>query len=55
MKELSLTEQCSLQGGSVVATVIIYVLLGAGIYKIIKSTSGRISIPKLVSIEWKSS
>ncbi|MCD7949346.1 MAG: hypothetical protein LUG12_03660 [Erysipelotrichaceae bacterium] len=54
MKELSLTEQCSLQGGSAVATVIIYVLLGAGIYKIIKSASGKISLSKLISIEWKS-
>ncbi len=55
MKELTLQEQYELTGGSAVATVIIYVLLGAGIYKIIKSTSGRISIPKLISIEWKSS
>lgn len=54
MKELTLNEQYQLTGGSAVATIIIYVLLGAGIYKIIKSKSGRISVPKIVSIEWKS-
>lgn len=53
MKELSLQEEYELVGGSAIGTIIIYLLLGAGIYKIIKSSSGKISIPKLVSTEWK--
>ncbi|MCD7949170.1 MAG: hypothetical protein LUG12_02765 [Erysipelotrichaceae bacterium] len=53
MKELLLEEQCNLHGGSVISTMIIYLLLGAGLYKIIKSSSGKLSTPKLVSTEWK--
>ncbi len=53
MRELLLQEQCELTGGSAVGTIIIYLLLGAGLYKIIKSTSGKLSIPQIISTEWK--
>jgi hypothetical protein len=53
MKELTLQEQYEIQGGSLIGTALIYLLLGAGIYKIWKSKKGRISIPRLVNIEWR--
>lgn len=53
MKELSLQEQYEMQGGSLIGTAIIYLLLGAGIYKIYKSSRGRISIPRIINIEWR--
>ncbi|MCD8027343.1 MAG: hypothetical protein LUF02_01470 [Erysipelotrichaceae bacterium] len=53
MKELTMHEQLQLTGGSAIGTIIIYLLLGAGLYKIIKSSSGKLSIPKLISTEWK--
>ncbi len=52
MNELSLQEQYELQGGSFVGAAILYLLLGAGIYKIYKSRRGRISIPRILHIEW---
>ncbi|MCD7840556.1 MAG: hypothetical protein LUG46_08040 [Erysipelotrichaceae bacterium] len=53
MKELTMQEQFELTGGSAIGTIIIYLLLGAGLYKVIKSSSGKLSIPKLISTEWK--
>lgn len=53
MKELSLREQCTIQGGSLIGTALFYLMLGAGIYKIWKSKKGRISIPRLLNIEWR--
>ncbi len=53
MKELSLEEQFQFTGGSAVGTIIIYLLLGVGLYKVIKSSSGKLSIPNLISTEWK--
>lgn len=53
MKELSLQQQCEIQGGSLIGTAIFYVLLGAGVYKILRSKRGRISIPRLVNLEWR--
>lgn len=53
MKELTLQQQYEAQGGSIIGTAIIYILIGAGIYKIYKSTRGRISLPRLVTIEWR--
>ena len=53
MKELTLQEQYEIQGGSLVGTALLYLLLGAGIYKIWKSKKGRISIPRLINIEWR--
>lgn len=52
MKELSLQEMQEVNGGGVM-TVIIYCILGVGAYKIIKSKRGRISIPRLIQLEWK--
>lgn len=52
MKELTLQEQYEICGGSAIGTAIIYLLLGAGVYKIYKSKKGRISIPKLLQLEW---
>lgn len=53
MKELTLQQQLETQGGSFIGTAIIYLLLGAGIYKIYNSKKGRISLPRIVSIEWR--
>ena len=53
MKELTLQQQYEIQGGSLIGTALIYLLLGAGIYKIWKSKKGRISIPRLINIEWR--
>jgi len=53
MKELTLEQQYQIQGGSFIGTAIVYLLLGAGIYKLYYSKKGRISIPKLVSLEWR--
>ena len=53
MRELSVYEQQELCGGSPIVQALLYILLGSGIYKIITSNKGRISIPRLVNIEWK--
>ena len=53
MKELTLQKQYETCGGSVIGTAILYLLLGAGLYKIYKSKKGRISIPRLLQLEWK--
>ncbi len=53
MRELTLIEQQELCGGSPIMQALIYFLLGAGIYKIVTSSKGRISIPRLINIEWK--
>ena len=53
MKELSLYEQCSISGGSGLSAALLYLILGAGLYKIIMSSKGRISIPRIIQLEWK--
>ena len=53
MKELSLYEQCSISGGAGLSTALLYLILGAGVYKLLKSSKGRISIPRLIQLEWK--
>ena len=53
MKELSLQQQYEITGGSAIGTALLYLLLGAGLYKIYKSKRGRISIPKLIQLEWR--
>ena len=53
MKELTLQQQYETCGGSLLTTALIYLLLGTGLYKIYKSKKGRISIPKLLQLEWK--
>lgn len=52
MKELTLQQQEQINGGGAI-TIIIYCILGASVYKIIKSSKGRISIPNLIHLEWK--
>lgn len=52
MQELTLQQQEQINGGGVL-TIIIYCVLGASVYKIIKSKKGRISIPRLIQLEWK--
>ena len=52
MSELTLEQQYEISGGSAVGTTIIYLLLSCGLYKIYKSKKGRLSIPRLISIEW---
>ena len=53
MKELSLYEQYEISGGAGLSTALLYLILGAGLYKILKSSKGRISIPRLIQLEWK--
>ena len=47
-----LTNQMEIIGGGV-GTWIVCVVVGAAVYKMLYSSSGRISIPRLVSIEWR--
>lgn len=54
MKEIPLKDQFDFIGGTSIKTIIVYTLLKAGLYKIIKSTSGKIFIPKIISAQWKS-
>ncbi len=53
MRELTVLEQQELCGGSPILQALLYILLGSGIYKIVTSTKGRISIPRLINLEWK--
>lgn len=52
MCELSLNEQLEIQGGSALG-ILTAVALGAGIFKVMFSSSGRLSIPYIISFEWK--
>lgn len=52
MKELTLQQQLETSGGSVIGSALLYLLLGAGLYKLYKSKKGRISIPRLLQLEW---
>lgn len=52
MKELTQYELENVEGGSFL-TVILYVAIGGAIYKIITSNAGRISIPNVISMEWR--
>ena len=45
MNELQLNNQMDIVGGCIV--------VGAAVYKMLYSKSGRISIPRLISIEWR--
>ncbi|MCD7840555.1 MAG: hypothetical protein LUG46_08035 [Erysipelotrichaceae bacterium] len=51
MRKLSLKDKYDLIGGTSINAVIIYTLLKAGLYKIIKSGSGKIFIPKIISMQ----
>ena len=52
MQELQLTNQMEFIGVGVV-TWFVCVVVGSAVYKMLYSSSGRISIPRLVSIEWR--
>ena len=53
MKELSVNEQCVISGGAGFSAALLYLILGAGLYKILMSSKGRISIPRIIQLEWK--
>ncbi|MCD7894833.1 MAG: hypothetical protein LUG60_14250 [Erysipelotrichaceae bacterium] len=53
MKKLTLQEQYNLIGGTCIRSAIIYAFFKKSLYQIIKSTSGKILIPKIISAEWK--
>jgi len=53
MKELSLQQQCEMCGGIAVGTALLYLILGTALYKIYKAKKGRISIPRLLNLEWR--
>ena len=52
MNELQLYDQMDIYGGSA-AGVILCIVIGAAVYKMLFSRGGRVSIPKLISIEWR--
>lgn len=52
MNELQLSNQMEITGGGI-GTFIVCVVVGAAVYKMLFSKSGRVSIPKLISIEWR--
>lgn len=52
MCELSYDEQLEVSGGSLMG-YLTAAALGAGILKVLFSSSGRLSIPYLISFEWK--
>lgn len=49
---ITINKQMEIYGGGV-GTWIVCVVVGAAVYKMLYSSSGRISIPRLVSIEWR--
>lgn len=52
MNTLTSTQLQEVEGGSLL-TYIVYVAIGGAIYKIVTSKSGRLSIPKLITFEWR--
>lgn len=52
MNELQLSNQMEIVGGGV-GTWIVCIVIGTAVYKMLFSKSGRVSIPKLISIEWR--
>lgn len=51
MYELTTSQQEMVNGGSALGALIL-ALLGVAAYKLWKSKRGRISLPKLIQIEW---
>lgn len=51
MYELTEMEMQSINGGSALV-YLVYVILGVGVYKLIRSKRGRIGLPRLIQIEW---
>lgn len=52
MNELTVNQMENVDGGGVL-TYILYIALGGAIYKIVTSNAGRLSIPNIISIEWR--
>lgn len=52
MNELQLVQQMEITGGSA-GGLILCIVIGAAVYKMLFSNGGRVSIPKLISIEWR--
>ena len=52
MKELNTMQMEEIDGGSML-TYFIYAAIGGAIYKVMTSKSGRISIPRLITFEWR--
>ncbi len=52
MQELTISQQREVSGGGL-GTVVLLVVIGTALYKVIFSRAGRISIPHLISIEWR--
>ena len=52
MQPLSRAQLQEVDGGGML-TIILYVAIGGAIYKIITSSAGRLSIPNIISIEWR--
>lgn len=52
MNELQLSSQMQISGGGF-TTVFFCVIMGTAVYKMTKSAAGRLSIPRIISIEWR--
>lgn len=51
MHEMELSSQMETQGGSI-AFWVGTIIMGTAIYKLIRSARGRVSIPRLITLEW---
>lgn len=52
MNELQQCEQMEVMGGGV-AGFFFCVVIGTAVYKMFRSGAGRVSIPRIISIEWR--
>ncbi len=52
MKELTVCQQREISGGGL-GTGFMLLVIGTALYKVFFSKAGRISIPRLISIEWR--
>ncbi len=52
MKELTQEQQELIVGEFGVGTVLVCIVVSAGVYKLITSSKGKISIPWFISLEW---
>lgn len=52
MQELTQNQQDLIIGEFGVGTALVCIVVSAGVYKIITSSKGKISIPWFISLEW---
>lgn len=52
MQVLEKNELMETEGGSLL-TYIVYVAIGGAIYKIVTSKAGRLTIPRIITLEWR--